>query len=176
MKKVIIIICLASLIISMCGLSIYKAYEKHMYKVARIKYINTHPLTEMDGLITLTISSIDQLPNGYDWEDKGTEFVYKGMMYDVINIINEEAGITILALADAPEISLNQKHVQLAQQQKESSSKSKQIFKWMFVPYLNTQKVDLILHKDYCSSAYPIMYQDIVFITIEKNYVPPEMG
>ena len=41
----------------------------------------------MDGLITLHVSSIDHLPSGYDWEDKGTEFVYNGMMYDVIHLI-----------------------------------------------------------------------------------------
>ena len=77
---------------------------------------------------------------GYKWEDEGAEFTYKGMLYDIINIYKSESGFIINALADAPEISLDQKHIQLAHQQKESSSKSQQIFKWVFAPYIHWQK------------------------------------
>ena len=167
---------MASLIISICGLPIYQAYEKQVYKVGRIKYINSHPLTQMDGLITLKITSMDCLPSGYDWEDKGAEFVYNGMLYDVIHIVKAEKGLIITGLADAPEISLDKKHIQLAQQQKESSSKSKQIFKWVFAPYINIQKENIFPTSYYCTSDFPMLYQDIVFATIEKEYMPPKMN
>jgi hypothetical protein len=167
---------LTSLIISICGLPIYQAYEKQMYKIGRIKYINTHPLTQMDGLIKLNVSSIEHLPIGYDWEDVGTEFIHQGMIYDVLKIIKSEKGFTITALADAPEILLDQKHVQLAQQQKESSSKSKQIFKWVFSPYINIQKDFLLLSSQYCVSNFPTVYEELVFAIIEKDFMPPEMN
>lgn len=176
MKKAITIICLVSLIISICGLPLYHVYEKQLYKAARIKYINTHPLVQMDGLITFNVSSIDHLPSGYDWEDKGAEFVYNGMLYDVIHIIKGETGLTITALADAPELSLDQKHIQLAQQQKESSSKSQQIFKWVFAPYIHIQKENIFIPIYKTSPDFPMMYPDLVFTFIEKPYLPPKMN
>jgi hypothetical protein len=147
-----------------------------MYKVARIKYINTHPMAQMDGLIKLNVFSIDHLPNGYDWEDKGTEFIYNGMLYDVIHIVKSESGLTITALADAPEILLDQKHIQLAQQQKESSSKSQQIFKWFFTPYIQIQKENIFIPIYKTSPNFPMMHPDLVFTSIEKPYLPPEMN
>jgi hypothetical protein len=166
---------LLSLIISICGLPLYHVYEKQLYKIARIKYINTHPLAQMDGLITLHVSSIDYLPSGYQWEDKGTEFVYNEMLYDVIHVVKGETGMTITALADAPEISLDQKHIQLAQQQKESSSKSQQIFKWVFAPYIHIQKENNFIPIYKTTPNFPTMHPDLVFTSIEKPYLPPKM-
>ena len=176
MKKAITIICLVSLIISICGLPLYRAYEKQLYKVARIKYINTHPLVKMDGVITLNISSFEHLPSGYNWEEKGTEFFYNGMLYDIIHIIKTEKGLTITALADAPEISLDQKHIQLAQQQKESSSKSQQIFKCVFAPYVPIQKENIFIPIYKTSAKFPRLHPNLVFTSIEKPYLPPEMN
>ena len=176
MKKAITIICLVSLIISICGLPLYHVYEKHQYKIARIKYINTHPFEQMDGLITLHVSSMDHLPSGYDWEDKGTEFVYNGMLYDIIHIVKGKKGLTITALADAPEISLDQKHIQLAKQQKESSSKSKQIFKWVFAPYIQILNGINFITIYKTSPKFPTLYPNLVFTSIEKPYLPPEMN
>jgi len=176
LKKAITIICLASLIISICGLPLYHVYEKQLYKIARIEYINTHPLEQMDGLITLHVSSMDHLPSGYDWEDKGTEFVYQGMMYDVIHIDKGKTGLTITALADAPEISLDQKHIQLAQQQKESSSQSQQIFKWVFAPYIPIQKENNFIPIYKTSPNFPTLHPNLVFTSTEKPYLPPEMN
>jgi len=167
---------LVSLIISICGLPLYHVYEKQQYKIARIIYINTHPLEQMDGLITLHVSSMDHLPIGYDWEDKGTEFIYNGMLYDVIHIVKSEIGLTITALADAPEISLDQKHIQLAQQQKESSSKSQQIFKWVFAPYIHIQKENKFILIYKTSPNFPTLQSNLVFTSIEKPYLPPKMN
>jgi hypothetical protein len=167
---------LVSLIISICGLPLYHVYEKQQYKIARIKYINTHPLEQMDGLIKFHVSSMDHLPIGYDWEDKGTEFIYNGMLYDVIHIVKSEIGLTITALADAPEISLDQKHIQLAQQQKESSSKSQQIFKWVFAPYIHIQKENKFILIYKTSPNFPTLQSNLVFTSIEKPYLPPKMN
>lgn len=167
---------MVSLIISICGLPLYHVYEKQQYKIARIKYINTHPLEQMDGLIKFHVSSMDHLPIGYDWEDKGTEFIYNGMLYDVIHIVKSEIGLTITALADAPEISLDQKHIQLAQQQKESSSKSQQIFKWVFAPYIHIQKENKFILIYKTSPNFPTLQSNLVFTSIEKPYLPPKMN
>ncbi len=166
---------MVSLIISICGLPLYHVYEKQQYKIARIKYINTHPLEQMDGLIKFHVSSMDHLPIGYDWEDKGTEFIYNGMLYDVIHIVKSEIGLTITALADAPEISLDQKHIQLAQQQ-ESSSKSQQIFKWVFAPYIHIQKENKFILIYKTSPNFPTLQSNLVFTSIEKPYLPPKMN
>ena len=167
---------MVSLIISICGLPLYHVYEKQQYKIARIKYINTHPLEQMDGLIKFHVSSMDHLPIGYDWEDKGTEFIYNGMLYDVIHIVKSEIGLTITALADAPEISLDQKHIQLAQQQKESSSQSQQIFKWVLAPYIPIQNGINFIPIYKTSPNFPTLQSNLVFTSIEKPYLPPKMN
>ena len=162
--------------ISMCGIQLYQIYEKQMYKIARIKYVNSHPTEHLEGHITLKLSSLDELPMGYKWEDEGAEFTYKGMLYDIINIYKSESGFIINALADAPEISLDQKHIQLAHQQKESSSKSQQIFKWVFAPYIHWQKENLFLNCYQSSINFPNKSQDIVSIPLGKLLSPPEMN
>lgn len=162
--------------ISMCGFQIYHTYEKQMYKHARIKYIKTHPTEQLEGLISLKLTSFDCLPVGYEWEDKGTEFTFNGMLYDIISISKCESGFIINALADASEITLDQKHLQLAQQQKEQSSKSQQIFKWVFAPFINTQKDNLFIGYFYSTPIFTNTRQDIVSMSLDNLLMPPEMN
>lgn len=147
-----------------------------MYKNARIKYIKSHPASQLDGLITLQLVSLDELPLGYAWEDKGTEFTYNGMLYDIINIYPSEAGFIINALADVTEISLDQKHIQLAQQQKERSSKTQQIFKWVFTPFVSIQIEDTCIFCLNSGIHYPMFSQNIVAIPQDNLRLPPEMN
>lgn len=147
-----------------------------MYKNARIKYINSHPNEQLEGLIKLKLTSLDDLPAGYEWEEKGSEFTFNGILYDIINVAKFESGWIIHALVDAPETSLLQKHSQLAQQQKERSSKSQQIFKWVFAPYLQAQKDNLNIAYFYTISIFPNTRQDIVSMSLDNLLLPPEMN
>ena len=36
--------------------------------------------------ITLIVKDKSILPEGYQWEEKGREFSYKGMFYDIVSI------------------------------------------------------------------------------------------
>ena len=74
------------------------------------------------------------------------------------------------------EISLDQKHIQLAQQQKESSSKSQQIFKWVFAPYIHIQKENKFILIYKTSPNFPTLQSNLVFTSIEKPYLPPKMN
>ncbi len=64
MKKLITIGCLLGLVISMCGLPLFYAFQKHLHKQSQFNYILHHPQEKMEGLVRITVDEIDNLPMG----------------------------------------------------------------------------------------------------------------
>ena len=80
--------------------------------------------------ITLTVKDKSVLPEGYQWEEKGREFSYKGMFYDIFSIEQTKEGWMIKAASDEEEAAIvaNQhklNHLDKEAQTKSSSSKIK---------------------------------------------------
>ena len=50
--------------------------------------------------ITLLLKDKSVLPEGYHWEEKGREFSYKGMFYDIVSIEQTKEGWVIKAASD----------------------------------------------------------------------------
>lgn len=63
-------------------------------------YINS------DDRITLIVKDKSVLPEGYHWEEKGREFSYKGMFYDIISIEQTKEGWVIKAASDEEEAAI----------------------------------------------------------------------
>lgn len=160
----------------MCGLPLYHAYEKQMYKKARVHYIKHHPVSKMDGLLIIKLSTPEKLPNGYTWEEEGAEFWYQNMLYDIIQIqkINNQWEMT--ALADVQELSIDQKHAELAQQQKENSSKTQSLFKWVFTPYVFIGDVNESKIRSTSKLYFSFFHQNIAFVAANPPYMPPKMN
>ena len=53
--------------------------------------------------ITLLVKDKSILPEGYQWEEKGREFSYKGMFYDIVSIDQTKEGWVIKAASDEEE-------------------------------------------------------------------------
>lgn len=53
--------------------------------------------------ITLILKDKSILPEGYQWEEKGREFSYKGMFYDIVSIKKTSKGWVIKAASDEEE-------------------------------------------------------------------------
>jgi hypothetical protein len=51
----------------------------------------------------LTLKDKSILPEGYHWEEKGREFSYKGMFYDIVSIKQTKEGWVIKAASDEEE-------------------------------------------------------------------------
>jgi len=80
--------------------------------------------------ITLVVKDKSILPQGYQWEEKGREFSYKGMFYDIVSIKQTKEGWVIKAASDEEEAAIvaNQhklNHLDKEPQSKSSSSKIK---------------------------------------------------
>ncbi len=56
--------------------------------------------------ITITLQNKSILPKGYHWEEKGREFSYKGMFYDIVSITKTPAGWEIIAASDEEEAAI----------------------------------------------------------------------
>ena len=56
--------------------------------------------------ITLIVNDKSILPEGYQWEEKGREFSYKGMFYDIVSIEQTKEGWVIKAASDEEEAAI----------------------------------------------------------------------
>jgi len=56
--------------------------------------------------ITLIVQDKSILPEGYQWEEKGREFSYKGMFYDIVSIEKTSKGWVIKAASDEEEAAI----------------------------------------------------------------------
>ena len=79
--------------------------------------------------ITLTVIDKSVLPEGYQWEEKGREFSYKGMFYDIVSIEQTKEGWVIKAASDEEEAAIvaNQHKAQHLNTEAESKSTSSKI-------------------------------------------------
>ncbi len=56
--------------------------------------------------ITIVVKDKSILPEGYQWEEKGREFSYKGMFYDIVSIKKTSKGWVIKAASDEEEAAI----------------------------------------------------------------------
>ena len=158
MKKVIAICCFAALLLSTSSLSYFYWLQEKLHEQERFSNIDAGEFelknketiqskehskehvsdddTEMHGnshnsdQITLIVKDKSVLPEGYQWEEKGREFSYKGMFYDIVSIKQTKEGWVIKAASDEEEAAIvaNQhkaQHLNKEVQSKSSSSKIK---------------------------------------------------
>jgi len=116
--------------------------------------------------ITLTVKDKTVLPEGYQWEEKGREFSYKGMFYDIVSIKQTKEGWIIKAASDEEEavIVANQHKAQQLGKEAQSKSTSSKIklnlsFAVYECPSFNTQSLFnyTLSKKKYPSLTTPIL-------------------
>lgn len=56
--------------------------------------------------IKLLVQDKSILPDGYQWEEKGREFSFKGMFYDIVSIKKTNQGWVIVAASDEEEAAI----------------------------------------------------------------------
>ena len=74
--------------------------------------------------IALVVKDKSILPEGYQWEEKGREFSYKGMFYDIVSIKQTKEGWVIKAASDEEEAAIVANQHKLNHLDKEAHSKS----------------------------------------------------
>ena len=109
--------------------------------------------------ITLVLKDKSNLPEGYQWEEKGREFSYKGMFYDIVSIEQTKEGWVIKAASDEEEAAIVANQHKLNRLDKEAQSKSSS----------SKIKLNLSLAVYECSSFNP---QSLFNYTLLKKKYP----
>jgi hypothetical protein len=147
LKKVIAICCFAALLLSTSSLSYFYKLQEKLHEQERFASIDAGEILEKENdntdnhsnnhgnnheidQITLVLKDKSVLPEGYQWEEKGREFSYKGMFYDIVSIKQTKEGWVIKATSDEEEAAIvaNQhkaNHLGKEAESKSSSSKIK---------------------------------------------------
>jgi hypothetical protein len=176
LKKVIAIYCFAALLLSTSSLSYFYKLQEKLHEQERFASIDAGEIHEKEHEIDNDINSSDQitltlkdksiLPEGYHWEEKGREFSYKGMFYDIVSIKQTKEGWVIKAASDEEEAEIvaNQhklNHLDKEVQSKSSSSKIKLNLSLAVYecPSFNTQDFfnNTLLKKKYPLLTTPIL-------------------
>jgi hypothetical protein len=137
---VIAICCFAALLLSTSSLSYFYKLQEKLHEQERFASIdagkfelnNTETFEskeyskehESGDQITITVKDKSILPEGYQWEEKGREFSYKGMFYDIVSIKKSKEGWVIKAASDEEEAAIVANQHKLNHLNKEAESKS----------------------------------------------------
>jgi hypothetical protein len=128
LKKVIAICCFAALLLSTSSLSYFYKLQEKLHEQERFASIDADEILEKENdsdQITIVVKDKSILPQGYQWEEKGREFSYKGMFYDIISIEQTKEGWVIKAASDEEEAAIVANQHKLNHLDKEAQSKSR---------------------------------------------------
>ena len=165
----IAIFCFAALLLSTSSLSYFYKLQEKLHEQERFASIDASQILEKENdsdQITLVLKDKSILPEGYQWEEKGREFSYKGMFYDIISMEQTKEGWVIKAASDEEEAAIvaNQhklNHLDKEAQSKSSSSKIKLNLSLAVYecPPFSTQSLFnyTLLKKNYPSLTTPIL-------------------
>ena len=169
MKKLIAIFCFAALLLSTSSLSYFYWLQEKLHEQERFASIDAGEILEKENdidQITITVKDKSILPEGYQWEEKGREFSYKGMFYDIVSIEQTKEGWVIKAASDEEEAAIvaNQQKVHHLNKEAESKYTSSKIKLNLSLavyecPSFNTQSLFnyTLLKKKYSIFATPIL-------------------
>ena len=169
MKKLIAIFCFAALLLSTSSLSYFYWLQEKLHEQERFASIDAGEILEKENdidQITILVKDKSILPQGYQWEEKGREFSYKGMFYDIVSIEQTKEGWVIKAASDEEEAAIvaNQQKVHHLNKEAESKSTSSKIKLNLSLavyecPSFNTQSLFnyTLLKKKYPTLTTPIL-------------------
>ena len=166
MKKIIAKFCFSALLLSTSSLSYFYKLQEKLHEQERFASIDAGESIEQADQIELVLQDKSILPEGYQWEEKGREFSYKGMFYDIVSIEQTKEGWVIKAASDEEEAAIvaNQNKVQHLNKEAGSKSSSSKIKLNLSLavyecPSFSTQSLInyTLLKKKYPSLTTPIL-------------------
>ena len=115
------------MLLSTSSLSYFYKLQEKLHEQERFASIRAGEILEKENdsdQITITVKDKSILPEGYHWEEKGREFSYKGMFYDIVSIEQTREGWVIKAASDEEEAAIVANQQKLNHLDKEAQSKS----------------------------------------------------
>ena len=129
MKRIFSIVCFVALLLSTSSLSYYYWLQEQVHEskvFAQIESGAYQNKADQHSIISFVVKDKAILPTGYQWEEKGREFSYKGMFYDIVSIEKTKEGWVIKAESDEEEAAIvaNQKKAHQLGNKATTASKS----------------------------------------------------
>ncbi len=129
MKRIFSIVCFVALLLSTSSLSYYYWLQEQVHEskvFAKIESGAYQNKADQHSIISFVVKDKAILPTGYQWEEKGREFSYKGMFYDIVSIEKTKEGWVIKAESDEEEAAIvaNQKKAHQLGNEATTASKS----------------------------------------------------
>ena len=125
------------MLLSTSSLSYFYKLQEKLHEQERFASIDAGEILEKENddhsnnhdsdQITITVKDKSILPEGYQWEEKGREFSYKGMFYDIVSIKQTKEGWVIKAASDEDEAAIVANQQKVNHLNKEAESKSSKI-------------------------------------------------
>ena len=123
------------MLLSTSSLSYFYKLQEKIHEQEQFASIDAGEILEKEkdehsgDQITIIVKDKLILPEGYQWEEKGREFSYKGMFYDIVSIKQTKEGWIIKAASDEEEATIvaNQHKVQHLNKETQSKSSSSKI-------------------------------------------------
>ena len=75
--------------------------------------------------VKLLLKDRSKLPAGYEWEEAGREFSYKGQFYDIVSLKHTQNGWELTAVSDEAETEIVNNQNKASNLEKEASATSK---------------------------------------------------
>jgi len=80
--------------------------QEKLHETERFASIDAGVSIDQAHQIELVLQDKSVLPEGYQWEEKGREFSYKGMFYDIVSIKKTSKGWVMKAASDEEEAAI----------------------------------------------------------------------
>src|SRR6201988_4861 len=101
-KSVNILLLIIISILSCSTFFIYKTYL-HAYKSEVRSFINQGVDTNCTSIISINPSDLYVSTNNITWEDENKEVIYRGTLYDVVSVKNENGKVILTVISDSQE-------------------------------------------------------------------------
>jgi hypothetical protein len=169
LKKVFNIICLFALLLTTSSLSYFYWVEEKLHEKEVFAAINVGEAVGSDQAhqIKLILKNKEVLPKGFEWEEEGSEFSYKGMFYDIISLEKTTKGWLLTAASDEEEAMIVAKQVDHSKQSVFKLAKIQLIF----IAPLSYQEKGVTLVTNINFTDYTV---NILQLSINKYSPPPE--
>ena len=121
-----------------------------------------------EAQIKLVLKDKSILPNGYHWEEKGREFSYKGMFYDIVSITKTITGWEMIASSDEEEAAIVANQNKVHHLNKGAASKSASTKIKLNLTYAVYETVQLNTHLVFDASLVVSNYPSYAMPTLNS--------
>lgn len=135
-------------------------------------FVQKNPHSALATQFKFSLQDLEVNKLGFDWEEEGQEFSYKGIMYDVVNFNFTKDSVFIIAIKDYAENQMIDYYLSLMKQQTNKKNTATSLLKLFAFVFVNEITNLTILTKEF-SVPHTALYQTFCSIVVIEIIAPP---